>query len=108
MKKMTQLLMALTLSGLVLFSGCSKPAATPVEPAKELVKVGMATDSGTIDDKSFNQGTWEGILKYQKDTGAIESKYLQPTGEQQTDYVNAINDLVDSGYKIIVTPGIQI
>ena len=22
----------------------------------------MVTDSGTIDDKSFNQGTWEGII----------------------------------------------
>ncbi len=29
----------------------------------EGVKVGMVTDSGTITDKSFNQGTWEGILK---------------------------------------------
>ena len=23
------------------------------------IKIGMVTDSGTIDDKSFNQGTWE-------------------------------------------------
>ena len=23
----------------------------------------MVTDSGTIDDKSFNQGTWEGIIE---------------------------------------------
>ena len=30
-------------------------------------KVGMMIDSGTIDDKSFNQGTWEGILAYTKD-----------------------------------------
>ena len=27
------------------------------------LKVGMVTDTGTIDDKSFNQGTWEGIEK---------------------------------------------
>ena len=25
------------------------------------LKVGMVTDSGTIDDKSFNQGSWEGV-----------------------------------------------
>jgi basic membrane protein A len=65
----------------------------------------MVTDSGTIDDKSFNQGTWEGIQKYQKDKGTIDSKYLKPSGEQETDYTNAINDLVDAGHKIIVTPG---
>ena len=29
---------------------------------KNAVKIGMVTDAGTIDDKSFNQGTWEGIL----------------------------------------------
>ncbi len=27
----------------------------------------MVTDAGTIDDKSFNQGTWEGIQKAEKD-----------------------------------------
>ena len=27
------------------------------------LKVGMSTDSGTIDDKSFNQGAWEDIEK---------------------------------------------
>jgi len=97
-----------------LFAGCAPkqqeqpPAAeTPEAPAAELVKVGMVTDSGTIDDKSFNQGTWEGILKYKNDKGTIEEKYLQPSGEQHTDYVNAINDLVDAEYEIIVTPGFK-
>ncbi len=30
---------------------------------KKKLKVGMVTDAGTIDDKSFNQGTWEGIVE---------------------------------------------
>ena len=42
------------------------------------LKVGMVTDSGTIDDKSFNQGTWEGIQKAVKSLG-IKAKYLKPT-----------------------------
>lgn len=70
-------------------------------------KVGMATDSGTIDDKSFNQGTWEGIKKYETDKGTIESKYLQPKGEQEADYITAINALIDTNYKIVVTPGFK-
>jgi basic membrane protein A len=38
-----------------------EPAAeTPEEPA-EAFTVGLVTDVGGIDDKSFNQGTWEGI-----------------------------------------------
>ena len=73
--------------------------------AAEGVRVGMVTDSGTIDDRSFNQSTWEGITKYEQENGTIQSKYLQPSGEQETDYLTAINDLVDSGYNLIVTPG---
>jgi basic membrane protein A len=70
-------------------------------------KVGMVTDSGTIDDRSFNQGTWEGIKKYEDDKGTIKRKYLQPSGEQETDYLNAINDLIDNDYKLVVTPGFK-
>ena len=29
----------------------------------------MITDSGTIDDKSFNQGTWEGIVEAEENLG---------------------------------------
>lgn len=73
---------------------------------KKPVKVGMATDSGSIDDKSFNEGTWQGILQYAKDhEDAIKEKYLQPSGEQHTDYLNAMTDLIDTGHQIIVTPG---
>jgi basic membrane protein A len=97
-----------------LFAGCGAKENTTPAPAAggdkkpaALTKVGMVTDSGTIDDKSFNQGTWEGIAKYEKDKKTIEKKYLQPSGEQKTDYMNAINDLVDSGYKLIVTPGFK-
>lgn len=96
-----------------LLAGCAAKeqpkTQTPTDTPKPAAatKVGMVTDSGTIDDRSFNQGTWEGILKYKKDKNNIQEKYLQPSGEQKTDYLNAINDLSDSGYKIIVTPGFK-
>jgi basic membrane protein A len=77
------------------------PAATFAQ-----LKVGMVTDAGTIDDKSFNQGTWEGIQKAAKDLG-IKSKYLKPTGTTEADYVKEIGNLNDAGYKFIVTPGFK-
>lgn len=73
----------------------------------EKTKVGMVTDSGTIDDKSFNQGTWEGVKRYETEKGTIQASYLKPKGQQETDYINAINDLVDSGNKLVVTPGFK-
>lgn len=104
-------LIAILVSALIvasLFAGCAKTEPTkPAEPAKPKTKVGMATDSGTIDDKSFNQGTWEGIKRYEDEKKTIEKQYLQPQGQQKTDYVNAINNLVAAGNKIVVTPGFK-
>lgn len=73
---------------------------------KKSIKVGMVTDSGTIDDKSFNQGTWEGILKAKDDLG-VQTKYLKPTGTTEADYLKEIGNLYDAGYKFIVTPGFK-
>ena len=69
-------------------------------------KVGMVTDAGTIDDKSFNQGTWEGIQKASKDLG-LKTKYLKPTGTTEADYIKEISNLNDAGFKLIVTPGFK-
>ena len=69
----------------------------------EKMKVGMVTDAGTIDDKSFNQGTWEGILMA-ADEGLVSEKYLKPSGTTEADYIKEISNLYDAGYKFIVTP----
>ncbi len=71
------------------------------------LKVAMVTDSGTIDDKSFNQGTWEGIKLYEQLNGNIKTHYLQPQGEDTQDYLNSIHDLADAGYEMIIAPGFK-
>ncbi len=70
------------------------------------MKVGMVTDAGTIDDKSFNQGTWEGILMAAEE-GLATEKYLKPSGTTEADYIKEIGNLYDAGYKFIVTPGFK-
>lgn len=80
---------------------CSKQEVKEVKP-----KVGMVTDAGTIDDKSFNQGTWEGILEAEKTLG-VEVKYLKPTGTTEADYLKEIGNLHDADYNLIVTPGFK-
>lgn len=70
------------------------------------LKVGMVTDAGTIDDKSFNQGTWEGVLKAEKELG-VQVKYLKPGGTTEADYLKEIGNLYDAGYRFIVTPGFK-
>ena len=93
-------LSALMVTGLV---GCGSNSESGNSSETKL-KVGMVTDAGTIDDKSFNQGTWEGIQKAEKDLG-IEKNYMQPAGETEANYLTEIQNLYDAGYKFIVTPG---
>jgi len=69
-------------------------------------KVGMVTDAGTIDDKSFNQGTWEGVVKAAKELN-IESNYLKPAGTTEADYLKEIGNLYDAGFKLVVAPGFK-
>ncbi|MFS0863906.1 BMP family lipoprotein [Fredinandcohnia sp. 179-A 10B2 NHS] len=73
---------------------------------KSDLKVGMVTDAGTIDDKSFNQGTWEGILAAKEELG-IQEKYLKPAGTTEAEYLKEMGNLYDAGYKFIVTPGFK-
>lgn len=70
------------------------------------LKVGMVTDSGTIDDKSFNQGTWEGIKRAEKEL-SIDKNYIKPAGEIEAEYLKEIGNLYDNEYKFIVTPGFK-
>ena len=83
-------------------------ACTKAEESKEKgIKAGMVTDAGTIDDKSFNQGTWEGILEYKEDNSNAEVQYLMPTGETTQDYLEAIDNLAMTGVEVMVLPGFK-
>jgi basic membrane protein A and related proteins len=69
-------------------------------------KVGFVTDVGGIDDKSFNQGTWEGVKLFGKEnnlTVGKEIKYLQSTAE--ADYVPNLSTLADEKMDLVVAAG---
>ncbi|MDW7684903.1 MAG: BMP family ABC transporter substrate-binding protein [Bacillota bacterium] len=107
MRKSLFLLLVLALL-VVMVAGCSpdsEPGTTdPNDNEPAALKVGMVTDAGTIDDKSFNQGTWEGIQRASSDLG-VDTKYLKPAGTTEADYITEISNLVDAGYTFLVTPG---
>lgn len=72
--------------------------------AQEGYELALITDVGTIDDKSFNQGSWEGLERYAKDHN-ITSKYYKPNEKSDEACINSINLAVKGGAKVIVTPG---
>ncbi len=71
---------------------------------EELTKIALITDYGDIDDESFNQGTWEGILAYAEEHD-VEIEYFRPAAVSDADYIDSINLAVEQGFGIIVTPG---
>lgn len=92
-------------SGIILFILLMAMVVCSVNGAAAF-KVGMVTDSGTIDDKSFNQGTWEGIQRAGKGF-KLETRFLQPQGTTEADYVKEIANLYDGGYRLIFCPGFK-
>jgi basic membrane protein A len=105
MKKGIVILAILTMAFTVL-AACGNDNKKGGSSSEASFKVGMVTDSGTIDDKSFNQGTWEGVLKAESELG-VEKKYLKPTGTTEADYTKEIGNLYDAGYKFILAPGFK-
>ena len=78
-------------------------AAAPAEEASEY-KVAMVTDYGDITDQSFNQTTWEAVIKFGEDNG-IAYKYYKPTSNDTAGRVASVELAIAEGYNVIVLPG---
>ena len=85
-------------------SGSEAGGTQKAEGSKEGYELALITDVGTIDDKSFNQGSWEGLERYAKDH-SLTSKYYKPNEKSDEACINSINLAVKGGAKVIVTPG---
>lgn len=118
MKKLLSVLLALTMIlSLVACGGGSKQEAkveavgesAQTEAAKtssgeDHYELALVTDSGTIDDKSFNQGAWEGMTKYAREKN-ITYKYYQPSVQEDAEYKKKIDQAIKDGAKVVVCPG---
>ena len=70
-------------------------------------EIAFVTDVGQLKDKSFNQGTFDGVKLYAAANG-LSYKYYQPAnGDQATDddRYDAMKAAADNGAKIIVCAG---
>jgi basic membrane protein A len=86
------------------FAGCKKQNQQQTRTPAETYDLALVTDLGTIDDKSFNQGSWEGLVQYAVEKN-ITHKYYQPSEQSDDAYLTAIDLAVRGGAKLIVTPG---
>lgn len=67
--------------------------------------VALVTDTGGIDDKSFNQGTWEGVKKFIDEQSLSDKQYTYLQSNSDADYIPNLSTVSDEGYKLIIAPG---
>jgi basic membrane protein A len=99
--------------GLLVTAACGKSStkttATTVTggatttTAKAALAACMVTDTGGIDDRSFNASSYQGLTDAKTADPNVSTQYLQST--TQSDYVPNINALIQRKCGIIVTVG---
>lgn len=111
-------LLALTM----LLSACAPtavPAAAPAEaeatapaegeaaaPAAAPIKIGLMTDVGRVNDRSFNQSAWDGVKQAGAALGLTEDvdfKYIET--QDAKDYADNMQQFIDNDYDVIVSVG---
>jgi basic membrane protein A and related proteins len=95
---------ALLLMVAILLPACAP--ATPDCKSASVYCVGLVTDVGKVDDKSFNQTAWEGVQKAKTDGDADVVQYIETTDAK--DYAKNIATFADEGYDQIVTVGFNL
>lgn len=97
MKKIAALMLALVLA--IAAVGCSAPAENNNTGA---YRVAMITDTGGINDQSFNASAWAGLQRAQEELGC-EVKYFE--SKTDADYAPNLETAVDEGYDLILCIG---
>jgi len=120
LKKFVWILITLIVASSMLLAACQpaeveEVAEEVVEEAEEMAeeeeaeeemedafKVGLVTDVGEVDDKSFNQSAWEGVQMAADELGA-EVDFIET--KDAKDYGPNIDLFAQEGFDVIVTVG---
>jgi basic membrane protein A len=103
MKKL-YFVMALLIVASMILTACGASAPTEADCSKkEVFCVGLVSDVGKVNDKSFNQSAWEGVQKSKTDGVADVVQFIETADAK--DYAKNIGTFADAGYDVIVTVG---
>ena len=88
----------------LLAAGCAKPSTSTATTTTPKFTACMVTDTGGIDDKSFNQSSWQGMqAATAAEPSKIAIKYLPSS--TTSDYAKNISTFISQKCGIIVTVG---
>lgn len=92
----------------ILLTGTFLPACAPARPdcqSQEIFCVGLVTDIGKINDRSFNQSAWQGVQQAEQELGALV-QYIETADAR--DYAKNIDTFASENYDVIVTVGFNL
>jgi basic membrane protein A and related proteins len=95
MMKKLSFFLAVVMIASVLLSACAGGGGGKL-------KIGLVTDTGGVNDKSFNQSAWTGVQKAASEFG-WDAKYIE--SKVASDYSKNIDQFATEGYDVIVTVG---
>ncbi|MEI8199163.1 MAG: BMP family ABC transporter substrate-binding protein [Eubacteriales bacterium] len=78
--------------------------AAATTAASGTYELALITDVGNIDDKSFNEGAWNGVKNYAEKNN-IPYAYYRPSEDSTAAREETIGTAIDKGAKIVVCPG---
>lgn len=102
LKKLCRLLAASLMIALLL------PACAPARPdckSEQTFCVGLVTEIGKINDRSFNQSAWKGVQQAGKELDALV-QYIETTDAR--DYSKNITTFAAENYDVVVTVGFNL
>jgi len=105
MSKKIFTVLSLLIVASMLLSACDLFGGKPSEAdcaKEEVFCVGLVTDVGEVDDKSFNQSSWGGVQLAEKELDAIIN-YVET--KDAKDYGANMQLFIDKGYDVVVTVG---
>ena len=100
MKKILALALALVMVFSLVACGGSGDSNTGDETT---IKIGMVTDTGGVNDQSFNQTAWEGLQALAKEDPTFVVNYLESATD--ADYNTTIQTFIDEGYDLVICVG---
>lgn len=63
--------------------------------------IAMVTDTGGVDDRSFNQSSWEGMQDWAEENGFSEDSVAYYQSEAEDQYIPNLNSATQDGYDVV-------
>ncbi len=106
MKRLIALMATVAMSTTLLVGcGSGNSSSEGGDSAKSGISIGLTTDEGGLNDKSFNQSANEGVLKAQKEFGV---EYSPLEAQKKEDYEPNLQSLIDNGSDLTFAIGFQL